>query len=111
MPLSSLPSTRAWPAPAQELKAFAKVDLGPGETQVVDLELDDRSFAYWDPGQTTDWEDVRARTGMLVLVDPATPDERRAPGWQVDPGRYELRIGRSSADTAHRRVVEVVAPD
>jgi hypothetical protein len=31
------------------------------------------------------------------------------PGWRVDPGRYELRIGTSSADIAHVVVVEVTS--
>ena len=37
--------------PRKELKAFAKVRLEPGQSAQVVLELDDRSFAYWDPGQ------------------------------------------------------------
>ena len=41
--------------------------------------LDERAFAYGDP-------------------------ER--PGWRVDPGRYELHVGRSSADLAHVVSVE-----
>ena len=43
--------------PGKELKAFAKVRLDPGASTTVDLDLDDRSFAYWDPGQA-DWEAV-----------------------------------------------------
>ena len=36
------------------------------------------------------------------------PAERRHPGWQVDPGRYELLVGRSSADIVARVAVDVV---
>ncbi len=46
--------------PPKELKAFAKVRLDPGESTVVELVLDDRAFAYWDPGQA-DWETISAR--------------------------------------------------
>jgi beta-glucosidase len=33
----------------QELKAFAKVALEPGETQTVTLTLTSQSLAYYDP--------------------------------------------------------------
>lgn len=57
--------------PAKELKAFAKVHLGPGERQRVTLELDDRAFAYY-------------RT--------------EAQHWLVEPGRYVIRVARNAAD-------------
>ena len=82
--------------PPKELKAFAKVRLEAGESTTVDLVLDDRSFAYWDPGQS-DWDEVSAKAG--AMFGQAT-QERRSPGWQVDPGRYQLLIGRSSQDIA-----------
>ncbi len=84
--------------PDQELKAFAKVHLAPGETALVDLELSDRSFSYWDPGQS-DWEAVERKLhpdGSLSA--PAEIRTQIVPGWQLDGGIYELRIGRSSAD-------------
>jgi len=65
--------------PPKELKAFAKVWLDPGESTTVTLALDQRAFSYWDPTQ---------------------------PGWRVDPGTYELCVGRSSADIAHVVSVE-----
>ena len=65
--------------PPKELKAFAKVQLDPGESTTVELTLDARAFAYWHP------------------VDQE---------WRVDPGTYELHVGRSSADVAHRVFVE-----
>ena len=36
------------PRPPQELKAFAKVWLDPGESTTVTLQLDERAFAFWD---------------------------------------------------------------
>jgi beta-glucosidase len=68
--------------PPQELKAFAKTWLDPGETDTVTLTLDDRSFAYWDP---------------------------TSHAWRVDPGAYALRIGRSSGDIT--QVVDLVVND
>jgi len=60
--------------PRKELKVFAKVSLDPGEHRTVQLVLDDRSFAAWDPEQRD---------------------------WRIDPGDYELHIGRSASDVAH----------
>lgn len=57
--------------PDQELKAFAKVELAPGQRSTVRLALDERSFAFWD-----------VATG----------------GWTAEPGEFELRIGASSRD-------------
>jgi beta-glucosidase len=65
--------------PFQELKAFAKIALAPGERATARLELDDRAFAAWDPS---------------------------ASAWVVDPGGYELRIGSSSRDIRRTARVE-----
>ena len=93
--------------PPKELKAFGKVALDAGETAVVDLVLDDRAFAYWDPGQD-DWNAVQEFVPkMFNFLSPPVP--RRERGWQVDGGSYEILIGRSSDDIAHRRTV--VVPD
>jgi beta-glucosidase len=68
--------------PKQELRAFEKVWLDPGEARTVRLVLSDRSFATWVPA---------------------------AHAWQVEPGSYAIKIGRSSADITHRAVVSVAA--
>ena len=94
--------------PPKELKAFRKVRLDPGESTVVDLVLDDRAFAYWDPGQP-DWDDVCAHFDNSLGVGPGVQD-RRAPGWQVDPGRYEVLVARSSAAITGRASVTVEVP-
>lgn len=36
--------------PPKELKGFAKVELQPGETKTVSIDLDSRAFAYYHPG-------------------------------------------------------------
>jgi len=74
----STPSTHV--RPARELRAFAKVTLDPGEATSVELALDNRSFARWDPIEHE---------------------------WLVEPGRYELHLGRSSVDTAHVIAIDV----
>lgn len=73
------PTSRTVTRPPKELKAFAKVRLDPRESTIVELVLDARAFAYWDP---------------------------TAGDWQVTPGIYELHVGRSSADVAHVVSVE-----
>jgi len=58
------------PRPAKELKGFAKVSLSPGETKQVTVSLDRRAFAYYDV---------------------------KKHDWTVDPGDFDLYVGRSSA--------------
>ena len=69
--------------PDRELKAFAKVVLDPGETTTVELELDERAFAAWEPAEH---------------------------GWVIAPGDYRVHIGRSSVDTSQVVTVTVPAP-
>ena len=57
--------------PPKELKAFAKVWLEAGETRTVTLSLEPRAFAPWDP-----------ETGS----------------WPIDPGAYDVLVGRSAGD-------------
>ena len=85
--------------PPRELRAFAKVHLAPGETTTVALELTDRAFAYWDPGDPS-WESLlpRAAVSPMIRSDEA---RRTTGGWRIDPGTYVLRVGRSSADLPH----------
>ena len=64
--------------PWKELQAFEKVSLNPGETQDVLLELNFRSFAYFDDIQNV---------------------------WVADPGEIHLLIGESSADA--RKLVTI----
>jgi beta-glucosidase len=59
------------PRPDKELKAFGRIELGPGESGPVSMTLDMRSFAYFD-------------------------DLRNA--WIAEPGSFELLVGSSSRD-------------
>jgi hypothetical protein len=36
--------------------------------------------------------------------------ERRPPGWQVDPGSYDLLVGRSTQAIDHRLTIEISPP-
>jgi beta-glucosidase len=69
--------------PRHELKAFAKVDLAPGESRRVALKLDRRAFATWD----------------TAIAD-----------WVVEAGEFELRLGASSRDIRAVLPVTVEAP-
>lgn len=97
------PARTEVPRPTQELRAFAKVHLAPGETTTVRLELDDRALAWWDVGT----EGRAAVHDRLPLRSPGGDAPVRHPGWRVEAGTYEVRIGRSSADIAHAVPVEV----
>jgi beta-glucosidase len=90
--------------PRKELAAFAKINLPAGLSSTVEMTLDDRSFAYWDPGQP-DWAAVTARAGLAATGLGGPPPE---PGWFVAPGSYRLHIGRSVADITHVVDIEVV---
>ena len=94
--------------PVKELRAFAKVWLDPGERTTVSLELNERSFAYYDIADT-DWPSLLARMPGTVFHHGRVPSSlhRSQSGWYVDSGTYQLRIGRSSADIAHVVEVEV----
>lgn len=69
--------------PDQELRAFRKVLLAPGESRTVELVLDERAFAAWDPD---------------------------AAAWSVAAGDHEVRVGPSSRDLRGIVPVEVTDP-
>lgn len=56
--------------PPKELKGFVKINLNPGETQRVKVELDARSFAFYDTDEGV---------------------------WRVPAGTYKVLVGQSSA--------------
>ena len=68
--------------PPQELRAFDKVHLAPGETTTVRLALAHRAFATWD-----------------------TVEQR----WAVEPGEFEIRVARSSRDIEARLRLDVTS--
>jgi beta-glucosidase len=67
------------PRPPQELKAFAKVALAPGESRTVTFDLDERAFAFYDPS---------------------------VKGWVAEPGVFRIRVGSSARDC--RAEIELV---
>ncbi|HEX6424837.1 MAG TPA: glycoside hydrolase family 3 C-terminal domain-containing protein [Acidimicrobiales bacterium] len=90
--------------PPKDLAGFAKVWLDPGETAAVEVVLDDRSFACWDPG-LPERDELARRAAAVPMADRnRAPDH---PGWRVDPGAYALHVGRSAAAVDHAVTVEV----
>lgn len=57
--------------PAHELKSFARVQLNPGQSKTVVLQLDRAAFSYWSP-------------------------DKKA--WTADSGEFEIQVGSSSRD-------------
>ena len=74
------PAPSAVRRPVRELAAFRKVYLEPGEEITVEVDLGRRAFAFWD-----------------------APASR----WWVEPGTYQIQIGRSSADVISSIDVEL----
>jgi beta-glucosidase len=64
--------------PAKELKGFAKVELQPGETKTVAIQLDFRAFAYYHPEYKQ---------------------------WITEDGEFDLLIGASAVDIRHSLTV------
>ncbi len=89
--------------PVRELAGFAKVELGPGESVSVTVDLDARAFAYYDIADP-EWEVLRH--GGPVPAE-AGHERRAIPGWYVDPGDYRIMVGRSSADFVGSMVVSL----
>jgi beta-glucosidase len=58
------------PRPVKELKGFAKVDLRPGESKRVTLQLDRRAFSFYDV---------------------------KKHAWSAEPGEFAILVGSSSA--------------
>lgn len=57
------------PRPPKELKGFAKVKLGPGQTKRVQIELNRRAFSYFDD---------------------------KAMQWKAAPGEFDILVGSSA---------------
>jgi beta-glucosidase len=58
--------------PKRELRAFRKITLSAGETRRVAFSLEERAFAYFDPG-TSDWEVVEGEYKIQIRKDAQTP--------------------------------------
>ncbi len=64
--------------PEKELKGFAKVELEPGETKSVSINLDFRAFAYYHPEYKL---------------------------WITEDGEFDILVAASAADIRHRLTV------
>ena len=69
--------------------------------------LDERAFAYWDPG-LPERAELAARATAVPMAGGRGEGARRAGG--STRARYELHVGTSSAAIAHVAAVEVTAP-
>jgi beta-glucosidase len=69
--------------PLRELKGFVKVQLEPGETKQVKIQLDERAFAFWS---------------------------RRFQRWVVESGEFTIAVGNSSRHFAATPTISLDAP-
>ncbi len=65
--------------PEKELKAFAKVELKPGESKTVTFQLDKEAFWFYNPSTSS---------GQAPAQN----------GWVTEPGEFEILVGASSRD-------------
>jgi beta-glucosidase len=70
------------PRPDKELRGFAKVELDPGASRTVTVELGPRAFAVYDVASE---------------------------GWRVEPGTFEVLVGTSSVDLRGTASIEVAS--
>lgn len=63
--------------PKRELKGFIRVELNPGESKLVQMELTERSFSVWDKG------------------------------WKVPEGTYTIMVGSSSQDIRLKQEIHI----
>jgi beta-glucosidase len=68
------------PMPGKQLWAFQKVFLSKGESKTVSLDLDPKNFGHWD---------------------------KAAQAFVVEPGKFDVMVGASSADIRQTATVEV----
>jgi beta-glucosidase len=75
-----LPSLPNIPQPPRQLKGFQRVELSAGLSAAVTVQLDARSFSYWD---------------------------ETSHGWMVAPGTYTISAGASSRDLPLNAALEI----
>jgi beta-glucosidase len=88
--------------PNKELKSFAKVNLKPGESTVVTIELSPRDFAFWNPGDI-----YRSVLRPQVTGESTNIALDQRGDWQIDQGLYDIHIGTSSVNIAHQFVINI----
>src|SRR5262245_22277361 len=77
--------------PDKELKAFAKVDLAPGETKTVTFHLDREAFWFFQP-MRNDW--ITEPGEMEILIGASSQDIRLREGFTLLLGQgNQLHIG------------------
>ena len=71
---------RAVPRPPKELKSFARVELAPGETSRVTMNLPAKALRYWSEEEDS---------------------------WATESGEHLLMLGASSSDIRYRLRIDV----
>ena len=79
--------------PPEQLRAFDKVTLGPGQSTVVRLTFRPSSFAYWNSGPATG-----TTPGTTSPSTPGVDTSTQPAGeWRIAPGFYRVSVGSSSS--------------
>jgi len=77
--------------PSDQLRAFTKVTLQPGQTRLVTLTFRPSSFAYWNSGPA-----AGTTPGTTSPSTPGRGGTAQPPGqWTIAPGSYSVSVGAS----------------
>lgn len=70
--------------PDKELKGFGKVELNPGETKTVVMEIEKRDLAFYNESSKE---------------------------WETEPGKYTIKVGASSKDIKLEKIIKVIGDE
>ncbi|MEK6344981.1 MAG: glycoside hydrolase family 3 C-terminal domain-containing protein, partial [Curtobacterium sp.] len=90
--------------PLRELRSFAKVELQPGESRTVTIDLGRRAFAYWDV-DVSDWVVASGEYAVQVAADAQTVLRQQVVGLVGDSVVHELSLDSSVGDWVSHPVV------
>jgi len=105
------PPASAFAKAAKQLAGVAKVELAPGQAATASIELNPRSFAFWDPANQDHVQAHKrlAGSGGGVPLSGGSSDATVA-GWYVEAGAYQLCVARSASDVVAQVPFEVEVP-
>jgi hypothetical protein len=80
--------------PPEQLRAFSRVSLGPGQTKIIRLVFRPSAFAYLNSGPATG-----TAPGTTSPTTPSATSSPQPPGrWTIAGGVYRVDVGGSASE-------------